>query len=39
MDFELDVAALNNRWADADNIDSWSQLVIKHTEDTVDIVT
>jgi len=39
VDFELDVAELNNRWADPDNIDSWSQLVIKHTEDTVDILT
>ena len=37
--FELDVAALNDRWADPDNIDSWSQLVIKHTKDTVDIIT
>ena len=39
MDFDLDVEALNYRWADPDNIDSWSQLVIKHTEDSVDIVT
>jgi len=38
VDFELDVEALNSRWADPDNIDSWSQLVIKHTEDTVDII-
>jgi biotin carboxylase len=39
MDFELDVEALNARWASADNIDSWSQLVIKHTADTVEHVT
>ncbi|MEX2531634.1 MAG: biotin carboxylase [Gemmatimonadota bacterium] len=39
MDFELDVEALNARWASADNIDSWSQLVIKHTADTVEQVT
>ena len=38
VDFELDVEALNARWADPDNIDSWSQLVIKHTEDTVDTI-
>ncbi|HMQ93760.1 MAG TPA: biotin carboxylase [Amaricoccus sp.] len=38
-DFELDVEALNARWADPDMIDSWSQMVIKHTEDTVDIIT
>ena len=30
--------ALNGRWANPDNIDSWSQLVIKHTEDSVDII-
>ena len=38
-DFELDVEELNARWADPDMIDSWSQMVIKHTEDTVDIIT
>lgn len=37
--FELDIEELNARWADPENIDSWSQLVIKHTEDTVDILT
>ncbi len=37
--FELDVTELNNRWADQANIDSWCQMVVKHTEDTVDIVT
>ncbi len=37
--FELDVEALNGRWADTANIDSWSQLVIKHTEDSVDVIT
>lgn len=37
--FELDIEELNARWADPDMIDSWSQLVIKHTEDTVDVVS
>jgi len=37
--FELNVDELNSRWADADNIDSWSQFVMKHTEDSVDIIT
>ena len=37
--FELDVEELNARWADPEMIDSWSQMVVKHTEDTVDIVT
>jgi hypothetical protein len=31
LEFELDVEELNARWADPENIDSWSQLVIKHT--------
>ncbi|MHA1528312.1 MAG: biotin carboxylase [Alphaproteobacteria bacterium] len=37
--FELDIEELNARWADPEMIDGWSQMVIKHTEDTVDIVT
>jgi len=39
VDFDLDVEDLNARWADPDNIDSWSQLVIKHTDKSVDIIT
>jgi hypothetical protein len=37
--FALDIEELNARWADPDMIDSWSQMVIKHTEDNVDIIT
>jgi hypothetical protein len=37
--FRLDVDELNARWADPDMIDGWSQMVIKHTDDSVDIVT
>lgn len=37
--YELDVDEINERWADPQNIDSWSQLVIKHTDDTVDRIT
>ncbi|HSM42594.1 MAG TPA: biotin carboxylase, partial [Afifellaceae bacterium] len=37
--FDLDVEELNARWADPDMIDSWSQMVIKHTDDSVDIIT
>lgn len=33
------VKAINDRWARAENIDDWSQLVIKHTEDTIEFVT
>jgi hypothetical protein len=39
IDFELDVDDLNMRWADPENIDSWGQLVIKHTQDTVELIT
>lgn len=38
VEFELDVDELNARWADPDNIDSWSQLVIKHTGEHVDVI-
>ena len=37
--FQLDIAELNSRWADQANIHSWCQMVIKHTDDNVDIVT
>ena len=39
MPFDLDVEELNGRWADPEMIDCWSQMVIKHTDDTVDIIT
>ena len=39
VDFDIDIAELNERWADPDNIDSWSQLVIKHVDDSVDLIT
>ena len=39
VDFELDVEELNARWANPDNIDSWGQLVIKHTADSVELIT
>lgn len=38
-EFSLDVDAINGRWADAENIDSWSQIVIKQTDDTVELIT
>lgn len=38
IDFDLDVDALNKRWANPDNIDTWSQLVIKHTDKSVDLI-
>jgi len=36
--YELDVEELNARWAAAENIDSWSQLVIKYTGDDVELI-
>jgi biotin carboxylase len=37
--FDLNVRELNERWAEKAFIDSWAQLVIKYTEDNVDVVT
>ncbi len=39
VDHKLSVNQINNRWFRAENIDSWSQVVIKHTEDSIDILT
>ncbi len=36
--YELNVEELNARWADSENIDSWSQLVIKHTDANVELI-
>jgi len=38
IDFEFDIDALNARWADPRNIDTWGQLIIKHTAATVERV-
>ncbi len=37
--FDIDIEELNGRWADPANIDSWCQMVIKHTEDNIDVIT
>ncbi|EYR78108.1 biotin carboxylase [Shinella sp. DD12] len=39
IDYKIDVEELNDRWARKEFIDSWAQVVIKSTEDLVDIVT
>jgi hypothetical protein len=39
VDYELDVAAINARWSEPEYIDSWSQLVMKHTGKSVDRIT
>ncbi|HQZ41744.1 MAG TPA: biotin carboxylase [Flavobacteriales bacterium] len=37
--YQLNVNALNRRWAKEENIDSWGQMVIKHTQDDIRRVT
>lgn len=37
--YRIDVEELNARWAQKEFIDSWSQVVMKYTDKTVDIVT
>ncbi|XKE44747.1 biotin carboxylase [Halomonas organivorans] len=39
LDFDLDIDDINERWSHPDSVDSWSQLVIKHTEESVDLLT
>ena len=39
VDYKLDINAINERWANQNNIDEWSQLIIKHTENTIEYVT
>ena len=37
--FDLNVREMNDRWAQPHFIDNWSQVVIKHTDTTIDQVT
>ena len=37
--YELNVKQINARWAKKENTDSWGQMVIKHTDKTVDKIT
>ena len=39
VSYIIDVNELTNRWSKAENMDSWSQLVIKHTRKTLELVT
>lgn len=39
IEYDLDVEAINERWAKQENIDSWSQIVVKHTKETIEYVT
>src|SRR3989344_4361886 len=37
--YEIDTNELSERWAKVENMDSWSQLVIKHTKKNLELVT
>ena len=39
VEYELNIKELNERWARQENIDGWSQLIVKHTEDTIEYVS
>jgi hypothetical protein len=39
VDYAVDVAQFNRRWVKAEHIMSWSQIIIEHTTDAVDMVT
>jgi glutathione synthase/RimK-type ligase-like ATP-grasp enzyme len=39
VEYNLDIQELNYRWALPENIDGWCQLIVKHTEDTIEYVS
>ncbi|WP_445955725.1 biotin carboxylase [Yeosuana sp.] len=39
VEYDLNIKELNERWARQENIDGWSQLIVKHTEDTIEYVS
>jgi len=39
VDYDLNINEINDRWSKQENIDGWSQIIIKHTEDTIEYVT
>ncbi len=39
VDYEIDVDELNERWTHPQNIDEWSQFVMKQSEDAVELIT
>lgn len=39
VDYDLDIKKINDRWFKQENVDEWSQLIVKHTADTVEYVT
>ena len=39
VDYEIDVAELNERWAQVANLDEWTQFILKQTEDATELIT
>jgi len=39
VDFEFDVDELNERWAQVQNLDEWTQLILKQTDDVTELIT
>ena len=39
VDYEIDVAELNERWAQSHNLDEWTQFILKQTEDVTELIT
>jgi len=39
VDYEIDVDELNDRWAQAHNLDEWTQFILKQTEDVTEMIT
>ncbi|MEP7060404.1 MAG: biotin carboxylase, partial [Actinomycetota bacterium] len=38
-DYDIDVDELNGRWAQAANVDEWTQFILKQTGDAVETIT
>jgi biotin carboxylase len=39
IDYEVDVHELNDRWAQVQNLDEWTQFILKQTEDVTERIT
>ena len=39
VDYEIDVDELNERWAQVQNLDEWTQFILKQTEDATERIT
>ena len=39
VDYDIDVAALNEAWAHPGAVDEWSQFILKQTDDDVELIT